>query len=164
MKKGAFAFLSFFMASALPVLANPVTNSSSILLTPIALIAETLVVSTLLSRRGFRYSSVFGLWFFITLVTSGVMNLAIFMWGFGVFEADNLPFLKPLFVFEAVVVLVEAGIIMLMSKSKSLRNPGTPFTWKSALMISLIGNLVSFGISLIAYFIPAHGGPPPTYH
>lgn len=142
----AFALL---LGCAVPAFANPVTNGGAILLTPVALIAETLIVAKLLSKRGFRYSKVFAVWFLITLATCGVMNLAIFIWGFNVFEAGSRPFLIGMLVIEALVVVAEAGVMMLMSRGKRFRDSEVPFTWKSALMVSLIGNLVSFGISLI---------------
>jgi hypothetical protein len=158
--------LALLLGCSVPAFANPVTNLGPILFTPVALFAETFIVATLLSKLGFRYSKVFFAWLFITLATYGVMNLAIGFLGIDPSRSNILSSLKPLLFAEALIVLAEAGIMMLMSRSKRFRDSDTRFTWRSALMVSLIGNLVSFGISLLAsfIFIPAGGLPLPSDH
>jgi len=152
-----FGFTLIF-GCALIASANPPFFSHSpgpLSFTLVALVAETLIVAKFLGKHGFRYSKVFWAWSGITLATCGAMNMAIYIGGFDafyVFYGDIFPSITFLLVLEALVVLAEAGIIMLMSKIKCFRSSDTPFRWRSALIISFLANLVSFGIGLLALF------------
>jgi hypothetical protein len=150
-----------FLGCALPAAADLVFQNGSLFLGPIALVSEAWLVAHLLARRGFDYSRTFWTWLLVNLVTCGFMNLALFTLGVDVYHGRILWFLTPILIFEAAVVLAEAAIIMWMSRRERYRNAGSPFRWKSALIVSLIGNLASFGISFLALFIPAGGGPVP---
>jgi len=161
MRSKVLTGLGVFLACALPALANPVVGQpGSLFLGPIALIAEAFIVAKLLAGRGFNYRKTFGAWLLINLVTCGLMNLALFWLGVDAYHGGILVVLTPILIFQAAVILIEAGIIMWMSKGKRYRDSGLPLTWGRAFVISLIGNLVSFGISFLALLIPVGGGPP----
>lgn len=147
--------LAIFLGCALSAYANLVININEgpLLLTPIALIAETVIVVKLLGARGFSFSKTILPWFMINLVTCGLMNLALALRGFTVLG---------LLVFEAAVILVEAGIILWMSGSKRFREPSRAFGPGQALAISLIGNLVSFGIGLLGSPLFLSSSLPPA--
>lgn len=154
--------LAIFLGCALSAYANIVFNEGPLLTAPIALIAEAVIVVKLLGARGFSFSKTILPWFMINLVTCGLMNLALAFWGFTVLDAHSLPFIIGLLVFEVVVILVEAGIILWMSRSERFREPGRAFGPGQALAISLIGNLVSFGIGLLGSPLFLSSSLPPA--
>jgi hypothetical protein len=146
----------FILVSATAAFANPVDPNA---MDPrlfrglnglefIALIAEALVIAGLLAWREFRFSRVFFAWLPVTLVTYWYMTGGM-MLVLELYEGFALRFWLTVLLFEIIVVLVEAWIILRMSESKFFREAPTAFPYRAALLVSIAGNAVSYGIGLL---------------
>ena len=157
MKRKLFLAGVFLLVSAAAAFANPVGPSADYLggsgglngLEFIALIAEALVVAGLLAWRNFRFSRVFFAWLPVTLVTYGYMTGGMMLL-LETYEGFALRFWLTVLLFEIIVVLVEAWVILRMSESKFFREASTAFPYRAALLVSIAGNAVSYGIGLLS--------------
>lgn len=156
MKKRLFLAGMFILASATAAFANPVDPDAFYPLGFgglsglgfLALIAEALVVAGLLAGKKFRFSRVFYGWLPVTLVTYCFMTGGIKLF-LELYEGFALRFWLTVLLFEIIVVLVEAWVILRMSESKFFRDAPTAFPYRAALLVSIAGNAVSFGIGLL---------------
>ena len=124
-----------------------------------ALLGETLVIGILLARRKFDFVRVLYTWIFVTLVTYWLLMLG---GGLTVAGLDSvLPessvrgIITPLvvfLVFEVLVVLIEAHVIVRFAAHKFFRNSDEPFAKQSALAVAIAGNVVSLGVGLLWLF------------
>jgi len=157
MKRKLFLAGVFLLVSAAAAFANPVGPSADYLggsgglngLEFIALTAEALFVAGLLAWRNFRFSRVFFAWLPVTLVTYGYMTGGMMLL-LETYEGFALRFWLTVLLFEIIVVLVEAWVILRMSESKFFREASTAFPYRAALLVSIAGNAVSCGIGLLS--------------
>ena len=157
MKRKLFLAGVFLLVSATAAFANPVGPSADYLggsgglngLEFFALTAEALVVAGLLAWRNFRFSRVFFAWLPVTLVTYGYMTGGMMLL-LETYEGFALRFWLTVLLFEIIVVLVEAWVILRMSESKFFREASTAFPYRAALLVSIAGNAVSYGIGLLS--------------
>ncbi len=158
--KRRFFLLSVLLAGATsPVFSNPIDGNAGFAYTPLALLCEAALGGGLLTRWGFRFFRVMGVWMFITVGTWFFLLGGI---DFAARLAEDLsrtfhtgpdgltpvPAVLPvaLVILEILVVLIEAYAITRLAAAKYFREPVRPFSWRPALGISLAGNLVSFAI------------------
>ena len=157
MKKRLFLAGVFLLVSAAAAFANPVDPD---VFYPrgfgglsglgfIALIAEALVIAGLLAWREFRFSRVFYGWLPVTFVTYCYMTGGIMLF-LELYEGFALRFWLTVLLFEIIVVLVEAWVILRMSESKFFREAPAAFPYRAALLVSIAGNAVSYGIGLLS--------------
>ena len=141
MKKLLSAILILLSLSA-TVQANPIvvtiTGGFSIPESS-ALLGESLIIAILLSFRGFKFVRSLITWPFITLFTYWCFLLGHFLIGrfYGTVAM------------EGVVIIVEAWLIMILSRRKFYRNTEEALSKGSALLISTAGNLTSILIGIL---------------
>ncbi|MDD5707286.1 MAG: hypothetical protein PHR35_15285 [Kiritimatiellae bacterium] len=151
MKRKITVLTVLLTAVASTARANPVVIGTGF--TPpefTALLAETLVVAVLLSRRKFDFLRVLYTWFPITLITywllmlCGVLSLAGLSAVFPRFEMSGafLPAVVFL-VLETGVVFLEAWAIRRLAPHRFYRRSDVPFQWKQAVLVSVCGNTTS---------------------
>lgn len=146
----------FILVSATAAFANPVDPDAMFPrllrglngLEFIALVAEALVIAGFLAWREFRFSRIFFAWLPVTLVTYWYMTGGM-MLVLELYEGFALRFWLTVLLFEIIVVLVEAWIILRMSESKFFREAPAAFPYRAALLVSIAGNAVSYGIGLL---------------
>jgi hypothetical protein len=155
MKKKHFLAGVFLLVSAAAAFANPIDPNAPGGLNGLeftALIAEALVVAGLLAWREFRFSRIFFSWLPVTLMTyffmSGGRMLVLEL-----YEGSALTFWLTVLLFEIIVVLVEAWVMMRMSESKFFRDDPTAFPYRAALSASIAGNIISFGLGFLGSWV-----------
>jgi hypothetical protein len=118
------------------------------------LIAEALAVAGLLARQKFRFSRVFFVWLPVTLVTFLYMGSGYWL-VLGNMDVEGLPlrFSRIVLFFEIIVILVEAWVILRMSKSKFFRDAQTALPYRAALLVSIAGNIISFGLGFLGSWV-----------
>jgi len=154
MKSGFIEVCLFLFVLTPAISANPIgpkAESGALPINFVALICEVLVVSALLARCKFRFFRIFVAWLFVTQVTlwylQGAMDLGGFIsrWGY----PPDISFWIWLLATEALVVLLEAWIIMRLSETRFFRDSEIGLSREWALAISIAGNAVSLAISLL---------------
>jgi hypothetical protein len=160
MKMKHFLAIVFLLVSAAAAFANPIDpdiffsggfgglHGSGF----IALIAEALVVAGLLAWREFRFSRVFYGWLPVTFVTYCFMTGGIGLF-LGLYEGFALRFWLTVLMFEIIVILVEAWVILRMSESMFFRDDRNPLPYRAALLVSIAGNIISFGLGFLGFWI-----------
>jgi hypothetical protein len=139
-----------------PVLADPIVISPGFGFTMpelTALLGETLVVAILLWRRKFRFLPVLFTWFFITLISYWfflILGIATIL-GLSL-QANTPALLCALFAIEAIVVLFEAHMIGRMASLEFYRMAEEALPRRSALGVSIVGNVTSIAIGFIGFF------------
>ncbi len=122
-----------------------------------ALIGETLIVALLLSRRKFDFVRILYSWFLITLVTFWVFIAGVAFALTGLFEIVPEPLSKTPIItvtlIEALIIWVEAKIIMGLSRRNFYRKSEIPLPKKSALAVSAVANIGSIIIGAILFSI-----------
>ena len=140
-------------AHANPIMPMPGTTPHQM----IALGMETLVIAHLLSLRKFDFIRILYTWYFITLFTYlifivGMLGILVCL------ENNYSALLEPVGIIcalsiEIFIIWFEAKIILELSKRKFYRNSKLPFTLKSAMDVSFVGNMTSIFIGIILFFI-----------
>jgi hypothetical protein len=153
-----------FIVCALSGYANPIdpTNEFKAHFMPLmALACEAAVVAAFLSRRKFSFVRTLCAWFMITFgtycfLTGGRlvfdrfnMDLARTFSQTDIGDIWKVLTVATLVGLELFVVLIEAYVIMRLAASRFFRDSNGPFTWKQALVVSIVGNLISFTAGLI---------------
>lgn len=150
MNKRVIVVGMLFLISLSEALANPVVPGIHIRLAnvvAIALIVEGLIVAGLLASKGFCFSRAFFSWLIVTFVTYWYSSGLLPSMEWGIF--DSIYWMLT-FILEIAIVLIEAWIIMRMSESPFFREQKGSFLYRTAMLVSLSGNAVSFLIALIS--------------
>jgi len=133
---------ALFLGCVSKVLANPVTVIPYFSLPVLtALGGESLAITLLLAKKGFRPLRIFISWYFITWGTLWIFELAYP-------PAEGIVPLVLLFG-EMGIILLEAAILRFMSQRKFYRTKEADLTWKQCLLVSAAGNAVSFIVGFL---------------